>query len=254
MSPRPFVIGSLLTVLFAAATPTTAETVNCTAINSIPAIITVPGIYCLTRDLTTAIATGSAIDIQTNNVVIDLNGHRLGGGAAGLGTGAFGIHANNPRLNITVKNGTVRGFLGGIVLEGGTGHLIEDILADGNTAYGIILVGARSVIRRNRVISTGGTTFQTGPGTGTAGIAVFDGADVRVVDNDIAFVTRGATAVAVGIGFDGGANNLAIDNRVTTVTDFGIQFVNGGTGKYRDNLTASVPTAYSGGTDAGNNN
>ncbi len=124
-------------VLFAvvlSASPVRAETVNCTPINTVPAVITLPGVYCLTKSLVTSMTSGNAIDIQANNVVFDMNGHRLGGLGAGLGTNARGIYANN-RQNITIRNGTVRGFLIGIFLEGssGQGHLIEDVRADQNT-------------------------------------------------------------------------------------------------------------------------
>ena len=89
-------IAALLLVLLAlapGAAPARAETVNCTPITALPAIITVQGIYCFTGNLSTAITSGSAIDIQTNNVVLDLNGFKLGGLGAGLGTNAVGIHA-----------------------------------------------------------------------------------------------------------------------------------------------------------------
>ncbi len=234
--------------------PAQAETVNCTHITTLPAVITIPGVYCLTQSLTTAIASGNAIDVQASNVVIDLNGFRVAGLAAGLGTGAVGIHALN-RQNITIKNGIVRGFFAGIQLEGGgTGHLIEDVLADQNTAYGIMIQAARSVIRRNRVLTTGGTTKETGVGTAVVGILVVTGAGVRVIDNDVAAVTRGATEISAGIAFDGGLNNFVVDNRISAVTDAGILFDSGGTGKYRGNLTSGIPTPYSGGTDAGDNN
>ncbi len=111
--------------------PAQAETINCTPINSVPTVITVPGVYCLTRALVTTIASGNAIDVQANNVVIDMNGHRLGGLGAGLSTEARGSHSLN-RQNITVRNGTIRGFFIGIFMEGasGQGHLIEDVRAD----------------------------------------------------------------------------------------------------------------------------
>ena len=70
---------------------------------SLPAVITVQGVYCFTDHLSTAMTSGHAIDIQTNNVILDLNGFKLGGLAGGLGTLAIGVHAIN-RQNITIKN------------------------------------------------------------------------------------------------------------------------------------------------------
>ena len=46
-----------------------AETVNCTAITSVPFTITVQGVYCLTEDLSTSMTSGVAIDVATNNVM-----------------------------------------------------------------------------------------------------------------------------------------------------------------------------------------
>src|SRR5262245_37058319 len=120
------------------------ETVACTPITSLPTVITVRGVYCFTGNLSTAATTGSAIDIQVNNVVLDLNAFTLIG-LAGPATQAVGIHGLN-RRNITIKNGTVRGFLRGIHLEtsGGTspGHVVEGIRAEQNTFVGIHVEGA----------------------------------------------------------------------------------------------------------------
>ena len=132
-----------------------AETVNCTPITALPAIITVQGVYCFTGNLATAITSGNAIDIQTNNVVLDLNGFRLAGLAAGLGTVANGIHAIN-RQNITVRNGTVRGFRQGIYLSNeGTsqGHVVEDIRADQNRFIGIQVNGSGNIVRNNQIVA-----------------------------------------------------------------------------------------------------
>src|SRR5262249_53980916 len=114
---RPTVLLVLLACVTIAG-PVRAETVSCTPITSLPAVITVQGIYSLTGNLNIAMTTGDAIDIQTNNVLLDLNGWKLGGLAAGVGTTANGMHAAG-RQNITIKHGTVRGFLIGIVLDNG---------------------------------------------------------------------------------------------------------------------------------------
>ena len=143
---------SLLVViaLAVAAAPAGAETVNCTPINAVPAVIALPGVYCFTKSLVTSMASGNAIDIQANNVVLDLNGFRLGGLAAGFSTSAVGIYASN-RQNIAIRNGTIRGFLIAISLQnpsgGSQGHLVEDIRADQNTWVGIWVEGSGSIVR-----------------------------------------------------------------------------------------------------------
>ncbi len=238
-----------LAVLYAG--PATAETVNCTAITAVPAVITVPGVYCFTKSLVTSIASGIAISIQANNVVLDMNGHRLGGLAAGLGTTAVGIHATN-RQNITIRNGTIRGFLYGIELQNGAsqGHLIEDMRADQNTYVGIWVEGTGSIIRNNQIVATGGTTA-FGANSLVFGIYV-TGNGVRAINNDVITMTRSGADPSVGIQVASGVGNLLDNNRMTGA-DNGIVFA-GGTGKYRNNLTFDVTTPYTGGTNAGNNN
>src|SRR5258708_11594782 len=103
----------VLLVLAVPPRPAQAETINCTAITAVPFTITAAGVYCLTQDIGTNLASGAAITIAANNVVLDLNGHRLGHLAARRGTPAFGISAFQ-QTNFTIQNGPVGGFLYGI--------------------------------------------------------------------------------------------------------------------------------------------
>src|SRR5262245_22430980 len=70
-----------------------AETTQCTVISSLPTTITVQGIYYLTSDFNLSLTSDHAITINTNNVVIDLNGHKIGNLGTGTGTLATGIYA-----------------------------------------------------------------------------------------------------------------------------------------------------------------
>src|SRR5207253_487401 len=70
---------------------------DCTGvITTIPVIIDAPGTYCVTSYLTTALADGAAIEIQSDDVTIDMS---AGGGldnlAVGPNTTAMGIHADD---------------------------------------------------------------------------------------------------------------------------------------------------------------
>ncbi len=242
----------LVAAIVVAAGPAHSETVNCTPITSVPIIITAQGIYCLTGNLNTAITTGNAITINANSVVLDLNGFKLGGLAAGPGTQAKGIYLLN-RQNITIKNGTVRGFHDGIVLAdngSSSGHVVEDIRADQNTVVGIFVAGAGGIVRNNQVVDTGGGTAD-GDNVSAFGIIVH-GFGPRVLNNDVIRTVSQGTGIAYGIAFGASVTGgLAVNNRVTGA-DRGIHYF--GTGKYRDNLTFDVTTPYSGGTNAGNNN
>ena len=229
-----------------------AETVNCTAITTIPTVISVQGVYCFTANLATNINTGIAIDIQTNNVVLDLNGFKLGGLSSGFGTAAHGIHALD-RQNITIKNGTVRGFLKGIFLENvslSQGHVVEAVRADQNTLVGIEVDGAGNIVRNNQVVATGGTT--TLPNASATGI-LMSGSGPRALNNDVINTFKQGSGIATGINFNGATGSFAVNNRITTA-DRGIDYSNAATGKYRDNLTFGVTAPYTGtGTAVGTN-
>src|SRR5262245_22555644 len=169
-----------------AATRADAETVNCTAITSVPYTISAQGVYCFTGNLATAMTSGNAITIATSNVTLDMNGFKLGGLAAGLGTSTVGIFANQQQ-NITIRNGIVRGFLHGIHIQDNPpfttsqGHVVEDVLADQNTFIGMQIEGHGCVLRRNQVVASGGTTLADD----AAGILII-GSDNDVLDNGVA--------------------------------------------------------------------
>src|SRR5262245_31925308 len=146
----------LALVLASLGVPADAETTACTAITSAPVTITVQGSYCLTSNISTSLSSGTAISINANNVTLDLNGFKLGGLGAGSGTQAFGIRAYE-RQNITIRNGIVRGFYVGILLQAASGssisqgHVLEDLVLDQNTGVGIDVSGRGSAVRRNQV-------------------------------------------------------------------------------------------------------
>jgi hypothetical protein len=180
-------------------------------ITSLPAVITTQGTWCLKQDLTTSIATGDAITINTNNVTIDCNDFKIGGLAAGIGTQTHGITANT-RFNVTIRNCNIRGFFIGIYLIGpGGGHVVEDNRLDGNTAIGIDVAGDGSVVRRNRVFDTGGSTVYAH----AFGIVTQYTADV--IDNTVsgAIARSGGGGNAIGIGADTNPSGRIIGNGVS---------------------------------------
>jgi hypothetical protein len=210
-------------------------------------------------------------------VVLDLNGHKLGNLGAGPETTARGIYALN-RTNITIKNGTVRGFKFGIFLDdsgNSEGHIVENIRADLNTFTGIEVAGTGNIIRNNLVLGTGGTTA-FGPNSNVYGI-VADGTENQLLNNAVVNTAAVGTAVAFAIFVESGSavvdhnrlsnaalpggglashgifvagegtDVLVVDNRIATMTN-GITYDTGSTGKYARNLTSGVPTPYTGGT------
>lgn len=257
-----------------------AETTNCTVIGMLPYTITAQGVYCFKKHLATNMTEGNAIEINTNNVVIDLNGYKLGGLAAGDSTRAYGIYAHQ-RKNITLKNGTIRGFSNAIRLTDSypyttsEGHVIEDIRADKNTWIALHIQGRGNIVRNNIIVDTGGSTNSNSP----LGIWI-EGPGNRIFNNEIVdTVTTAVGGYPTGmfVGGDGciaEQNNISNSNVHDSIASSGIHFANYddflaignnilgyrnginmlGSAKYRDNTTSNVTSAYSGGTDIGNNN
>ena len=272
--------------LLLASFPAHAETTNCTAITSLPAVITSQGAYCLTGNLSTSLTSGNAIEIQANNVAIDLNGYKLGGLAAGPSTTANGIYADQQK-NITIRNGVLRGFERGIFLDDvspystSSGHLIEDIVADKNRRIGLDVRGTGITVRNNRIVDTGGASspiciHARGPGgriinndcvnmihtrtdgnpTGSASIDLHS-SDGSIVENNRvandALPPTGWSSVGIEIAYS--ADVMVVNNRVSTIT-LCVFYWGGGalsTGVYRDNITSNCTNPYTRGTDAGNN-
>jgi hypothetical protein len=274
----------LLVLLALGAAPAIAEITNCTPITSLPFVISTPGVYCLTGDLSTSMTSGNAIDIQASSVTLDLNGHKLGGMGAGTGTQAYGIYASD-RKNITIRNGSIRGFFWGICLNDSgsdisSGHLIEQLRMDTNTYGAMWINGAGSIVQNNQVVNTGGTTH-FGSYAEADGI-VLRGAGVSALNNTISNLTPTGNAPSIGLSLASAKGATAEGNRISnetrpTGTSYGI-YVGGspcstevfavnnrisnfaagvwwscGSGKYRDNLTYDVDSPYGNGTDAGNN-
>jgi hypothetical protein len=257
-----------------------SETTNCTEVPSVPFFINTPGIYCLKMSLSLASAASTGIEIQADDVVLDLNGFVLDGSAAGAGTSSWGIRAANHK-NVTIRNGTVRGFYVGIfagwITSEWTGNVLEDLLVDRSTGYAMIVYGPGIVVRKNRVTKTGGSTF-----TASATAIYAGGAGAHVIDNEVVDTLEAAGGLARGISLDSapgavvernvisnaalGPNSsygvyvlnnstrsAVVGNRIANMRN-GISFLGGGTGLYMDNTVGGATTAFSGGTAAGATN
>ena len=201
--------------------PARAETINCTPITSLPATIDTQGLYCLTGNLSTSQTAGTAITITANNVTLDLNGWKVGGQGAGTGTLAYGIYSS--AVNVTIKNGIVRGFYVGIELDG-RGSVVQDMLADQNTRVGILVEGDGAVVEHNQVVDTGGSTSSANVNA----YAIYAGGIGSTVSNNMV-----SGLIATGVG-----NEWGID-------------VNGANSTVRDNVIGDAAKPTGGGTSYG---
>jgi hypothetical protein len=256
---------------------------TCTPITTLPSVITVEGVYCFTGNLTTSMASGNAIEIQSDNVTIEMNGWKLEGQFNNDTTTAYGIYASS-RVAVTVRNGTVKGFLVGIQFTGtefvsyadSRYNLVEHVLATDNTATAISMKGQNNTIRYNRISGTGGSTVVNeamgieltgsygqvigndinatqasgGDAPDGIGIACYN-SQVALIKGNRIFSTRGTLSDSTSIYLSGCYDSLVVGNELLGA-DRGI-WISDGSSKYRDNLTALITTPYTGGIDAGNN-
>ena len=264
---------------------TQAETIDCTAITSLPAVISTQGNFCLTDKLSTSITSGNAIEITVNNVTLDLNENALGGLAGGTATTAVGIYVNQKK-NITIKNGVIRGFRTGIQFDdvspfsASTGNVIQGILADQNREFGIWMRGSGNTVKNSQIVNTGGAP--AAPDLNSRGI-VMVGPGAKVRGNAVSGTFTNGTGSAFALGIVGSnadgilihSNSVTNESLVTNTRGIvlnntstgailrnndivnmliGINFTDGSTGKYFNNLTTGVTTPFSGGTPIGNNN
>ena len=180
-------------------------------IATLPAVIATQGTWCLQQDLATSMASGDAITISVNNVTIDCNGFKLGGLGAGPATTTTGIRAQN-RSNATVRHCTIRGFGRGVGLTGtGGGHVVEDNRLEGNTFVGIEVGGDGSVVRRNLVLDTGGSTITPG----VTGVVAGEAVDVRdnIIDG-LAPDAMWANATMTGLLLASNDRGAIVGNRI----------------------------------------
>jgi parallel beta-helix repeat protein len=99
----------------------------------------------------------NGIVVGADNITVDLNGHTVAGTAnSGDGGGVVLVG----RSGVTVRNGTVRNFDVGVVIEGGSANTVQGVNAVDNIA------------------------FETGPHRGGDGIAILSSSDNRILNNN----------------------------------------------------------------------
>jgi hypothetical protein len=237
---------------------------SCLPVTAFPANINAPGVYCLGfKYIDFPLPKGVLITISSDNVVFDLNGATLDGTPKGNAF-SYGIMAYN-RRNVTIRNGTLRGFNYGIYLYTPLGYvntrvrpshhiLVENMRLIENRTSGMYVIAYDSVIRKNHIIQTGGSA-DPGLAASTWGMIVA-GDGTRILDNDITNThvnTAYGGGTTTGIYLAGGLNFTIVNNRINEA-DFGIYGGNGNWGKFRDNVTTAVGVPFTGGTNLGNNN
>jgi parallel beta-helix repeat protein len=151
------------------------------AISALPFVVSSPGSYYLTGNLT-GVGGQNGITIAASDVTLDLNGFQLAGVAGSLS----GIAVLEGQINIAIRNGTIRGW-GGAGLDGSLTHncQLHLLQAYGNGGDGLyvnqgstvvaclaranglngVIAGNGSTVRDCAARDNGGDGIQTGGGS-----------------------------------------------------------------------------------------
>jgi hypothetical protein len=133
-----------LAIAFAAAAPAKADTNVGVPILTVPAFISKPGKYRLTKALNHT-GSGAAITILTRDVVLDLNGFTISG-TTEPESDNIGIVVNGP--NAIIRNGTIRKFNTGIAdLVGANGTILENMIFNAQTSTAVRFVALDALLR-----------------------------------------------------------------------------------------------------------
>ena len=176
--------------------------------------------------------TNNGIVVGADNITLDLNGHTVAGTSASGDQGGVVLVG---RTGVTVRNGTVRNFDVGVVIEGGSNNTVEGINAFDNISFsgttnrggdGIAILSSRdnSILRNN--------TVNNGPFSGigiysdidsahprsTGGVSSGNVVDGNVVQGNIQGRTPNNVVNNDNIGIrlePGNTRNFILNNRVT---------------------------------------
>jgi hypothetical protein len=253
---------------------------DCTPITSVPYTISKPGKYCFVQNLDTTISTGSAIHIGANNVTLDLAGFSLTR-LPGAVTAADGIYVA-PHDFVTIRNGTVSGFLRGVNIAGmsSKGALVEQMRVANCFYEGIRMENNGGILRSNQIVNMTMTPEAMAASSlngVSLGLSAY-GTNNRILDNSVADVYGVTPSESYGLNMNACDRCVASGNKFSNaakVESYGIQggfstgtIVQGNqilnmkyciTGYtvdgilYTDNVTFGCDFPYGSGVDAGNN-
>jgi nitrous oxidase accessory protein NosD len=174
-----------------------------------------PGSYSLPADR------AKPLVIRSNDIHLDLAGHRIAG-CGDLNTQEAGIYITHGCTRVTVTNGTVTGFMYGVLADDGaqglrcSGISVSRMTCLDNTFRGIMLYARDSSIENCIVGRIGGTALY--PDAYAIGIEVRDNHS-RVRQNSVFEVYGSGTGESVGISLsDEHMNECLVESNVVVNT------------------------------------
>jgi len=154
---------SLLIVGGFFALPQQAHAASCASITALPATIAAPGVYCLVGNQSVNLASGNAVTIAADDVVLDCVDQTIANTATAPNGNAVGIYLAS-RRNVVVRNCRITGgFATGIqayqnnAAANANAYLtFKDNYIAGPFWYGILAYGSGIEITGNRIYDIGG--------------------------------------------------------------------------------------------------
>jgi parallel beta-helix repeat protein len=178
--------------------------------------------------------TNNGIVVGADNITLDLNGHTVAGTSASGDKGGVVLVG---RTGVTVRNGTVRSFDVGVVIEGGSANTVEGVNAIDNIGYegggtvnrggdGIAILSSRNNrILRNNTVNNGPysgigiySNVDSGHPRATSGQSSGNVVDGNVVNHNIEGHSPNNVVNNDNIGIrlePGNTGNLIVNNRVS---------------------------------------
>jgi parallel beta-helix repeat protein len=168
----------------------------------------------LTADLTCGPGQ-TALIIGASNITLDLGGYTISGPFTGsLQTGGIGVLVASPYTNVTIRNGTIRGFGIGVRLDTTSGNTVRNLTLVQNVRGVDVANANNNIIEKNRIEGSGLDAIRLG--------GVSSGNVVR--QNTL---TGNVFGISVT---DDTSNNTVTQNTVTGGGAFGIAVFTSGTG------------------------
>jgi len=178
-----------------------------------PATIGDSGCYSVTKDFSTDDPGQFALVVTADRVTLDLGGHRLAG--AGAASVVAGIHVLGSQ-RLTLRNGTISGFLFGLRAEPYNGRridtvLVENLVVKAGTARGLAVTARDVTIRDSRITNLSG--FAGWPASHAMGIEL-NAEHCLIQGNLVADIYPEGVGEAVGISLSSGAERCMIADNV----------------------------------------
>jgi hypothetical protein len=184
----------------------------------------------LTQDL---VCSGNGIDIGASGITIDLKGFTVRGDG---GVGDHGIDDTGGHDRVTLKNGVVRGFYDGIRAESADRFSVTNVVASGNTVWGIIVFGNDASVSSST--ASGNAQYGIGVAGERAAIKSSTAAGNTYVDvsvtgdfGRVTSITASGSQYGISIGGDG----VSVKSSTASGNGFDGIFVDGDAAKLSGN-------------------